>query len=146
MDKPTTVNNVETLCNVPAIINNGVNFDTNLASAEGVNLYGFDGSYNFCPILLNDVMCCQITSKMLFTNLTEQNLIEPNRKEQNSPEGYDYFSDFWERYPRKVAKADAVKAFKKLKMTNDLMKLVMAGLSRAIKSDAWQKDDGKFVP
>ncbi len=82
--------------------------------------------------------------------LIEQNLIEPNRREQNSPKGnevvYDYFSDFWEVYPKKVAKADAVKAFAKLKINNELMKMVMAGLKRAIKSDAWQKDDGKFVP
>ena len=68
------------------------------------------------------------------------------RKEYIPASGYDYFSDFWEAYPRKVAKADAVKAFAKLKMTAELMKVVMVGLYRAIDSEAWQRDGGKYIP
>ena len=64
----------------------------------------------------------------------------------NPPVAYDYFADFWKEYPRKVAKADAVKAFAKLKMNDELMEVLMAGLYRATASESWLKDGGKFIP
>ena len=76
-------------------------------------------------------------------------LIEPNLTEKNLTEkelSYDYFSDFWKEYPRKTAKADAMKAFAKLKMNDELMERLMAGLFRAIDSESWLKDGGKFIP
>lgn len=71
------------------------------------------------------------------------NKIKKSKEEQNT---YDYFSDFWKEYPRKEAKADAVKAFAKLKMNDELMDTLMAGLFRATESEAWLKDGGKFIP
>ena len=43
--KPTTVNNVETLCNVPHIVNNGANWFTGLSRSKdgGTKLYGASG-------------------------------------------------------------------------------------------------------
>lgn len=67
-------------------------------------------------------------------------------KKEITKDEYDYFSDFWQEYPRKVAKPDAVKAFAKLKMNDELMELLMAGLFRAIESESWLKDGGKFIP
>ena len=64
----------------------------------------------------------------------------------NPPKAYDYFSDFWKEYPKKTAKADAQKAFGKLNMNDALMERVMDGLFRAIESEAWLKDGGKFIP
>lgn len=64
----------------------------------------------------------------------------------NPPKAYDYFSDFWEAYPRKVDKSDAVKAFAKLKMNDDLMQQVMAALFEDTESEQWKKDDKKYVP
>ena len=64
----------------------------------------------------------------------------------NPPKAYDYFSDFWKEYPKKTAKTDAQKAFSKLNMNDALMEIVMAGLFRAIESEAWLKDGGKFIP
>lgn len=87
----------------------------------------------------------QSTGKAPATNKNDKN-DKNERKEHIPASGYDYFSDFWAEYPKKVAKADAAKAFAKLKMNDDLMELVMAGLFRAIDSEAWRKDDGKFIP
>lgn len=46
--KPTIVNNVETLCNVPHIVNNGVNWFRGLSNSEdtGTKLYGVSGQVN----------------------------------------------------------------------------------------------------
>ena len=77
---------------------------------------------------------------------TEPNRTEKNRTEENPPKAYDYFSDFWKEYPKKTAKADAQKAFGKLNMNDALMERVMDGLFRAIESEAWLKDGGKFIP
>jgi len=60
------------------------------------------------------------------------------------------FAEFWSKYPRKVAKADALKAFKKLignKQDIDwFMSIVMASLDRWSKNAQWTKDGGKFIP
>ena len=78
--------------------------------------------------------------------LNEPNLIEPKIREPNSPCGYDYFSDFWKEYPKKVSKPDAIKAFAKINMNDALMERVMDALFAAIASEAWKKDGGQFIP
>lgn len=71
------------------------------------------------------------------------NKIKKSKEEQLT---YDYFSDFWEEYPRKTAKADAQKAFAKIKVDDDLMEKIMDALFAAKESEAWVKDGGKFIP
>lgn len=46
--KPTIVNNVETLCNIPHIVNNGVSWFKGLSNSEdsGTKLYGVSGKVN----------------------------------------------------------------------------------------------------
>ena len=60
------------------------------------------------------------------------------------------FSEFWEKYPRKVAKADALKAFKRLIGNKQdiewFMSIVMSSLDRWAKNPQWTKDGGKFIP
>lgn len=58
----------------------------------------------------------------------------------------DGFADFWEQYPRKVAKAQALKAWRKLKPSGQLLADLMAGLERQKASEQWMKDGGQFVP
>lgn len=64
----------------------------------------------------------------------------------NKEEQKKRFSQFWSAYPRKVSKNDAVKAFNKVKLTDELMSTIMAALSRFAESSDWQKDDGKYIP
>lgn len=60
------------------------------------------------------------------------------------------FKEFWTKYPRKVAKGDAFRAFKKLiynKQDVDwFMRIVMSSLERWSKAPQWTKDNGKFIP
>ena len=58
----------------------------------------------------------------------------------------DAFSKFWALYPKKVCKAAAEKAWKKLKVTDDLFTLIANGLAAQAVSTDWLKDGGKYVP
>jgi hypothetical protein len=58
----------------------------------------------------------------------------------------DAFSKFWALYPRKVCKAAAEKAWKKLKVTDDLLALITQGLAKQCVSPGWTKDNGQFIP
>jgi hypothetical protein len=72
---------------------------------------------------------------------------EEKRREEKTPSLTDSnFAEFWSAYPRKESKADALKAFLKLKPDADLFALILAGLQRAKDADQWIKDDGKFIP
>ena len=60
------------------------------------------------------------------------------------------FAVFWEQYPRKVAKADALKAFSKIVKAqhnvDEFMTTLLASLAWWKTQDAWKKDKGKFIP
>lgn len=56
------------------------------------------------------------------------------------------FESFWQMYPNKKAKANARKAWDKLKVDGTLYTEIMKGLSLHKKSRGWIKDDGQFIP
>lgn len=58
----------------------------------------------------------------------------------------DGFSEFWAAYPRKQAKVDAVKAWKKLSPSPDLVTRIITSVQHACDSPAWRKDGGQFIP
>lgn len=69
------------------------------------------------------------------------------RKEQSSEQTtYGQFDDFWNQYPKKVSKAEAEKAWRKLKPKGQLLVDLMAGLDRQKVSRDWQKENGQFIP
>lgn len=56
------------------------------------------------------------------------------------------FAAFWKAYPRKIAKQDAEKAWRKLKPSKQTLVDLMAALERHKLSPDWQKEAGQFVP
>ncbi|WP_122242244.1 YdaU family protein [Pseudomonas syringae] len=58
----------------------------------------------------------------------------------------DLFPKFWKLYPNKKGKTAAEKAWKKLKVTDDLFTLIAQGLAKQCASLAWTKDGGQFIP
>mgnify|MGYP006284557997 CR=1 FL=1 len=58
----------------------------------------------------------------------------------------DGFAKFWEAYPRKAGKRDALKAWTKIKPDESLEVTILAAVRRQAQSDGWRKDGGQFVP
>lgn len=90
------------------------------------------------------------------------NAVHPNRKEptaepkgnrqgatakkakvEKQPVGFDAL---WAIYPRKVAKADAEKAFRKLAPDAALLEALLAAVTAQAASPKWRESGGEFVP
>lgn len=56
------------------------------------------------------------------------------------------FERFWEAYPRKKAKGDAEKAWKKLKPDDELFFKILSAIAAQKNGLDWTKDSGKFIP
>jgi hypothetical protein len=56
------------------------------------------------------------------------------------------FDTFWERYPKKVGKQQAVKAWKSLNPDHRLLTTMIEAIEQQKKSEQWQKDSGKYIP
>jgi len=63
-----------------------------------------------------------------------------------TPEQQEWFDSFWEAYPVKKDKTQAIKAWKKLKVNPALWEVILDGLRRYKQTDQWTKDDGAFIP
>lgn len=56
------------------------------------------------------------------------------------------FAEFWQQYPKKKARLDALKAWQKLKPSGRLLADLMASLATQKISDQWRKNGGEFIP
>lgn len=70
-----------------------------------------------------------------------------NKKEKiQKKKNLDDFEKFWHAYPRKVAKANAQKAFEKLNPGPELLNVMLEMLEQQKRWDAWRQDGGRFIP
>jgi predicted phage replisome organizer len=76
------------------------------------------------------------------TEVTQQN----KNKNKNIYMLKNGFNLFWERYPKKLAKRDAEKAFAKINPDEKLFNLILEKLELYKQSEAWLKDGGQFIP
>lgn len=65
------------------------------------------------------------------------------RGECVEPEG---FAQFWAAYPRRTAKASALKAFSKLAPDGALLARMLAAIREQARSDQWRRDGGAYIP
>jgi DNA-binding transcriptional regulator YhcF (GntR family) len=56
------------------------------------------------------------------------------------------FERFWSAYPRKIAKTAAMKAWKKIKPSPELITTILTAVNIQRESDQWTKDSGMFIP
>lgn len=73
--------------------------------------------------------------------------IPQNNSKANKSKEKDYlllFDEFWTVYPRRVGKADAIKAWKKLKPDRLLLDTMIAAINKQQKTEQWQTE--KFIP
>ena len=68
---------------------------------------------------------------------------ETETETETETESVDRFAEFWKEYPRKVAKADAMKAWAKAKVNGDFDKL-LSTLAEQKQTKAWS--DPQFIP
>ena len=82
-------------------------------------------------------------------NLTNQHN-QTNSTEQNQPStarsAAEMFAEFWEEYPRKVAKAKCETIWKRLKITAELFEKIMQALRAQKQTAQWTKDGGAYIP
>ena len=100
---------------------------------------GIKQEENNCNQLVSDDSKCPrnpIQSESL--SESESN---PNARMREIP-----FEEFWNVYPKRSAKQDAIKAWKKLKVDETLFQTIVAAIERQKKSSQWQEDGGKYIP
>ena len=56
------------------------------------------------------------------------------------------FAEFWEAYPKKVGKKDALSKWSRLKPDADLFERIMRAVTNAKKSAEWKRENGRFIP
>lgn len=56
------------------------------------------------------------------------------------------FNQFWSVYPRKVAKQNAIRAWKKLRPDEALTRQILNAVERFRLDPQWSKDNGQFIP
>lgn len=56
------------------------------------------------------------------------------------------FDKFWALYPKKVAKADARKAWLQTKDIRPELTNLLTAITAACKTESWMKDGGKYIP
>ena len=67
-------------------------------------------------------------------------------KQKKESEEAPFFQEFWNIYPRKEAKVNARKAFKRINPSEEEFKIILSALEKKIKSHDWKKEDGHFIP
>jgi len=68
------------------------------------------------------------------------------RSKSGPPEYTDDFLEFWERYPKKVGKGDAFKAWRKVNPGSELKAKILWAVDQQSRSEQWQRDGGQYVP
>ena len=56
------------------------------------------------------------------------------------------FDTFWEAYPNKKAKQNAIKAWKKIKPNTALFEKIMKAVDLQKRSEDWQRENGRYIP
>ena len=72
-----------------------------------------------------------------------EEIIKKTPSESTPPDGFD---QFWSAYPRHTGKAEAKKAFDKLKPDVELLGKMLDAIERQKASSQWQRDDGQYIP
>lgn len=68
------------------------------------------------------------------------------RKKRGNVGASGYFETFWNSYPKKKAKPDAIKAFAKLKPDQALLYAIIRAIDKARESEDWQRENGRYIP
>jgi hypothetical protein len=82
-------------------------------------------------------------SVLIEENRTEEIILDKKEKTIKTEVLEDYFEDFWYKYPKKVGKEAARKAWNKA--NPDIIKVIDA-INWQRETKQWQAEDGKYIP
>lgn len=88
----------------------------------------------------------QVDSNVLADGLQDDSNLRLEKRREETEKSARAFEAFYAAYPRKVAKPDALKAWKSLALQNGSVEKVMVALEAAKGSEQWVKDKGRFIP
>lgn len=82
----------------------------------------------------------EVVSKNIYNKSENINIppISPQRGEASAA-----FDRFWQAYPRKVGKQAALKAFRKVKVS---VEILVEAVEKQKRSSQWKKDNGQYIP
>jgi hypothetical protein len=89
----------------------------------------------------SEIICIQVKSN---ESKCSRNPIQSNTNP--NPNTNALFGEFWEAYPKKKAKPDAIKAFNKLSPDKDLLDILLKAIGEQKKAEEWNKQNGQFIP
>jgi hypothetical protein len=88
----------------------------------------------------------QGASNPIADGLQDASKLHLEKRREETEKNERAFTEFWSSYPRKVAKHDALKAWKSLSLHNGEVESLLGALEAAKSSDQWRKDNGQFIP
>lgn len=88
------------------------------------------------------------TKDILFKNTLQKTNTKdiPQTPPSKNQEQQESFDEFWQAYPKKVGKAEALKAFAKLKPDRHALQTMLDALAWQRELADWRKEAGRFVP
>jgi hypothetical protein len=87
------------------------------------------------------------TPELQFSPPLNPSSAKPEKKKHTQSEGrLDEFEVFWNAYPRRIGKGDALKAWMKRNGSLPGLDVVLKAIESARQSDQWQKENGRFIP
>jgi len=78
-----------------------------------------------------------------YINTLAQN--EPQKESKSDPIE-ERFEVFWKAYPKKTGKGAALKSFKKIKPSEDLLNKMLSSIEQTKQTDQWKRDNGQYIP
>ena len=77
---------------------------------------------------------------------TVTDTVTDTEREKRSLRAREEFGRFWEQYPKKAARQDALTAWKELAPTEETQRQILDALSRAKESPQWREEAGRYIP
>lgn len=86
-------------------------------------------------------------STLPYSTDTVQNITEEKEEKKILPSVIEEsFNRFWTVYPKKVAKQDSLKAWKKVKPCAELVEKIVSAVKAQSASEQWTKENGQYIP
>lgn len=123
--------------------------NSTLHNSTGHNTRESDAGAPSCDEDISFDSTCNQMSANVPVNVNEN--VNDNRKREtgtcaNGAIVADAFNRFWEAYPRKVGKNQALEVWNKINPDVVLADAIIAGVDRWNRSDQWTDDDGQYIP